>query len=190
MVCDQDDISFIHEELEKVVASLNVKEKKEFVILTPAKVVTFVPFEAPARPKFVIETAAAQGITQSGRCYNPEELDFGGQKKDKGKRPISEGDTEEFWRKMELTDYSIVKHLEKKPAQISVWALLMSSQLHRQALMKALDDTYVLMGTSSDNVVAMINQVIRGHQISFCDDELPFEGKSNNKTLQNHCRMP
>ena len=54
-------------------------------------------------------------------------------------------------------DYSIVKHLEKAPAQISVWALLMSSWSHRQALMKALDDTYVPSGTSSDNVAAMIH---------------------------------
>ncbi|XP_015084196.1 uncharacterized protein LOC107027578 [Solanum pennellii] len=84
---------------------------------------------------------------------------------------------------MELKDYSIVKHLEKTPTQISVWALLMSSQLHRQALMKALDDTYVPVGTSSDNVAAMINQVIRGHQINFCDKELPFEGRSHNKAL-------
>ena len=84
---------------------------------------------------------------------------------------------------MQPKDYSIVKHLEKTPAQISVWALLMSSQLHRQALMKALDDTYVPVGTNSDNLAAMINQVIRGHRISFCDEELPFEGKMHNKAL-------
>ena len=56
----------------------------------------------------------------------------------------------------------------------------MSSQSHRQALLKALDDTYVPTGTSSDNVAAMIHQVIRGYQISFCDDELPVEGRSHN----------
>ena len=73
-MCDQDDISFIHEELEKVVASLNVKEKKEFVILTPAKVVSLVPLETLVRPKFVTETIATQGMTHYGRCYTPEEL--------------------------------------------------------------------------------------------------------------------
>ena len=80
-------------------------------------------------------------MTRSGRCYTPDELALGGQKKDHAKRPISEGEAEEFWRRMQPKDYSIVKHLEKTPAQISVWALLMSSQSHRQALMKALDDT-------------------------------------------------
>ena len=59
----------------------------------------------------------------------------------------------------------------------------MSSQSHSQALMKALDDTYVPAGTSSDNMAAMIHQVIRGHGINFCDDELPIEGRSHNKAL-------
>ena len=49
--------------------------------------------------------------------------------------------------------------------------------------MKALDDTYVPSGTSSDNVDAMIHQVIQGHRISFCDDELPAEGRAYNKDL-------
>ncbi|KAK4731074.1 hypothetical protein R3W88_024062 [Solanum pinnatisectum] len=29
----------------------------------------------------------------------------------------------------------------------------------------------------------MINQVVRGYNISFCDEELPFEGKMHNKAL-------
>jgi len=75
---------------------------------------------------------------------------------------------------MQLKDYSIVKHLEKTLAKISVWALFMSSQLHRQALMKALDYTYVPLSTNSDNLASMVSQVIRGHCISFCDEELPL----------------
>ena len=54
--------------------------------------------------------------------------------------------------------------------------------------MKALHDTYVPVGTSSDNVAVMINQVIRGHQISFCDEDFPFEGRLHNKALH-HCHM-
>ena len=90
-----------HDDLERDVASLSVKEKKETVILTSTKVVALVPFEAPARPKLVIETTANQGMTQSRRNYTPEDLAFGGQKKDQGKRPISEGEAEEFWKKMQ-----------------------------------------------------------------------------------------
>ena len=32
-------------------------------------------------------------------------------------------------------------------------------------------------------MAAMINQAIRGHRISFCDDEFPFKGRSHNKVL-------
>ncbi|KAK4718414.1 hypothetical protein R3W88_016752 [Solanum pinnatisectum] len=60
--------------LERAVASLSIREKREFVILTPEKVVALVPRETPDRPKFVIETAVTQGMTRSGRCYTPEEL--------------------------------------------------------------------------------------------------------------------
>ncbi|XP_049350430.1 uncharacterized protein LOC125815075 [Solanum verrucosum] len=181
-------VSVVPDELERAVASLSIREKKEFVILTPEKVVALVPRETLTQPKFVIETAVTQGMTRSGRCYTPEELAQGGPKKDQAKRPISEAEAEEFWRKIQPKDYSIVKHLEKTPAQISVWALLMSSQLHRQALMRALDDTYVPVGTNSDNLAAMINQVVRGHQISFCDEELPFEGRMHNKALHVTCK--
>ena len=107
------------EDLEKAVASLSVREKGEFVILTPAKVVALVPSETLIKPKFFFETAVAQGMTRSGRCYTPDELALGGQKKDHAKRPISVGEAEEFWRRMQPKDYSIVKHLEKTLAQIS-----------------------------------------------------------------------
>ncbi|XP_015081465.1 uncharacterized protein LOC107025133 [Solanum pennellii] len=123
----------VHEDLERAVASLSVKEKREFVILTPIKAVALVPSETLVKPKFVIETAVTQGMTRSRRSYTPDDLALGGQKKDHAKRPISEGEAEEFWRRMQPNDYSIVKHLEKTPAQIFVWALLMSSQSHRQA---------------------------------------------------------
>ena len=86
----------IHNDLERVVASLSVKENREFVILTPAKVVTLVPSETLVKPKFFIETAAGQGMTKSGRCYTLDELALGGQKKGQAKRPISKGEAEEF----------------------------------------------------------------------------------------------
>ncbi|XP_004240794.1 uncharacterized protein [Solanum lycopersicum] len=77
------------EDLEKVVSSLSVKEKGEFVIMTPAKDVALVPSQTLSKPKFVIETVVAQGMTRSGRCYTPDELALGGQNKDHAKRPIS-----------------------------------------------------------------------------------------------------
>ena len=95
--------------------------------MTLTKVVALVPLETLVKPKFVIETTAAQGMTGYGRCYTVEELALGGHKKDRAKRPIREGEAEEFWRSMQPKYYSIIKHLEKTSAHISVWALLMTS---------------------------------------------------------------
>ena len=86
----------IHDEVEKVVASLSIKENKVFVIPTPAKVVALVPSKTIIKPKFVIKIVAAQGMTRSGRCYTPEETALGGQNKDQSKRPIIEGEAEKF----------------------------------------------------------------------------------------------
>ena len=55
----------VHDHLEGSVASLSVKEKRKFVILTPAKVAALVPSETLIKPKFVIETDATQGMTKS-----------------------------------------------------------------------------------------------------------------------------
>lgn len=82
---------------------------------------------------------------------------------------------------MQPKDYSIVKHLEKTPAQISVWALSMSSQLHMQALMKVLDDTYVPVGTSNDNIAAMINKVIREIESVSMTKSCPLKAKCTAK---------
>ena len=87
---------FFHNDLEKVVASLSTNEKKEFVILTPAKVVALVPSKTLIKPKFIIEVAAAQRMTRTERCYKPDELALRGQKKNQAKRPISKGEAEEF----------------------------------------------------------------------------------------------
>ena len=84
------------EDLERAVTSLSVKEKREFVILTPTKVVALVPSKTLVKPKFVIETAVAQGMTRSGRYYTLDELALGGQKKDHAKGPISAAEAEEF----------------------------------------------------------------------------------------------
>ena len=87
-------VSIVHDALERVVASLSIKEKKEFVNLTSAKVVALMPIKTLAQPRFVIVTTSAQGMTRSSSCYTPEEFSHGGQKNNQGKRSISEGEAE------------------------------------------------------------------------------------------------
>uniref|UniRef100_M1D429 Gag/pol polyprotein n=1 Tax=Solanum tuberosum TaxID=4113 RepID=M1D429_SOLTU len=55
-------ISIAPDELERAVASLGIRERKKFVILTPEKAVALVPRETLTQQKLVIETAVTQGF--------------------------------------------------------------------------------------------------------------------------------
>lgn len=105
-------ILIFHDELDRVVTSLSIKEKKNFMILTPEKVIALVSIETPTRPQIVIETASAQGITRSGRCYTPEELGYRGQKKNRMKSLINEAEVEEFWRKFSQMTNQVLESRE------------------------------------------------------------------------------
>ena len=59
----------------------------------------------------------------------------------------------------------------------------MSSEYHRKALLKVLDEAYVPTGTSGDNLATMVSHVIGSHQISFREEELPIEGMTHNHAL-------
>ncbi|XP_049360477.1 uncharacterized protein LOC125825188 [Solanum verrucosum] len=167
-------------------ASLTIKARPEFVVITaPHQAFALAKERSNEKPKekFVVQAATAQGMTRSGRCYVPEELAQETRRKENQKRPITEGEAEEFWQRMQPKEYSIVKHLEKTPAQIYVWALLMSYEYHRKPLLKVLDEAYVPTRTSGENLATMVSHVIRSHQISFQEEELPIEGVMHNHAL-------
>ncbi|XP_073260719.1 uncharacterized protein [Populus alba] len=105
--------------------------------------------EAPL-PLFQTEIS---GLTRSGRCFTPEELER--QRKAKGKevldldkefevnKPVTEEETNEFLKLMKHSEYSIVDQLKKTPAKISIMSLILSSEPHRNALQKVLNEAYV-----------------------------------------------
>jgi hypothetical protein len=86
--------------------------------------------------------AEIRGLTRSGRCFTPEELEK--QRKAKGKegvdvaeeinKPITEEETSEFLKLMKHNEYSVVEQLKKTPARISILSLILSSEPHRKAL--------------------------------------------------------
>ncbi|XP_075110577.1 uncharacterized protein LOC142181560 [Nicotiana tabacum] len=133
--------------------------------------------------KLVVEVVAA-GMTRSGWCYVPEEASREASSKDNNqKKSVTEAEAEEFWRKMQCSGYSVVDQLKKTPAQISLMSLLMSSDSHRNALVKLLNEAYVLAETTSEHLETMVAQILKAHKISFHEDELPPEGLSHNKAL-------
>ena len=84
---------------------------------------------------------------------------------------------------MQPKEYSIVNHLEKTPAQISVWALLMSSEYHKKSTLNELDEAHVPTGKKGKNLVIMVSHVIGSNQISFREEKLQIEEVVCNSAL-------
>ncbi|XP_049375476.1 uncharacterized protein LOC125840547 [Solanum verrucosum] len=132
----------------------------------------------------MIDTVVDQGMTRSGRCYAPEDLNqrvLGNEQNPK--KNITDAEAAEFWKKMQSKDYSVEEQLKKTPAYISIWSLLMSSEAHRNALMEVLSGVIIPKETTSETLAATIGRIVEANKISFHDDELPAEGTGHNKAL-------
>ena len=105
--------------------------------------------------KSVNDVTGMGGMTCSGRCYAPVTLGAkegetfienkgmkiaASKKKDKG--PINEPGTEmeanEFLKFIKHSEYSIVEELHKLSTKISLLALILNSEPHREAVLKIL----------------------------------------------------
>ncbi|XP_070002634.1 uncharacterized protein [Nicotiana sylvestris] len=84
---------------------------------------------------------------------------------------------------MQCSGYFVVDQLKKTPDQISLMSLLMSSDSHKNALVKVLNEAYVPAEITSEHLESMVAQILEAHKISFHEDELPPEGLSHNKAL-------
>ncbi|XP_060178420.1 uncharacterized protein LOC132608695 [Lycium barbarum] len=132
----------------------------------------------------MMETAVAHGMTRSGRCYVPEDLNRGSSGKEHHQREnITDAEAAEFWKKMQTKGYSVEEQLKKTPAQISIMSLLMSSEAHMDVLVKVLSGVSISNETTSETLATAIRQMVEASKISFRDDELPPEGTEHNNAL-------
>ncbi|XP_015075347.1 uncharacterized protein LOC107019339 [Solanum pennellii] len=120
------------------------------------------------------------GITRSGRCYVPMELRKTRNDQTQIKSSVTEGEAEEFLRKMKLSDYSVVEQLRKTPAQISLLSLLIHSDEHRKAVMKILNEAHVPSKVTVSQLQKIAGRIFEVNRITFSDDELPKEGSGAN----------
>ncbi|KAL3570669.1 hypothetical protein D5086_027918 [Populus alba] len=133
------------------------------------------------------------GLTRSGRCFTPEELER--QRKAKGKeivdafkgmevnKPISEDESNDFLKLMKHSKYSVVDQLKKTPARISLMSLILSSELHRKALQKVLNEAYVPQDITQDTMEHLVGRIQASNYLYFTEDELGPEGTGHNKPL-------
>ncbi|XP_017604862.2 uncharacterized protein LOC108451713 [Gossypium arboreum] len=87
--------------------------------------------------------------------------------------PVKEEETKEFLKFLKHSEYSVVEQLRKQPTRISVLALLLSSEVHREALMKVLNETYVTHDISINKLNRLVNNISADNFIYFNDDEIP-----------------
>ncbi|KAA3458454.1 gag/pol polyprotein [Gossypium australe] len=104
--------------------------------------------------------------------------------------PVREEEAKEFLKFLKHSEYSVVEQLHKQPARISVLALLLSSEVHRKALMKVLNETYVTKDISVSKLDRLIGNISADNFISFSDDEIPSGGMGSTKALHitTHCK--
>ena len=134
-------------------------------------------------------SSSLSGLTRSGRCYTLEEIEK--RRKEIGKsttkpvrnRVITE-EAEEFLKIIRNSEYSVIQQLNRSLAQISILALLLSSDVHLEALLKVLKETCVPTGVTESSFEGMVSMVLATNQIFFADDELPPEGREH--TLPMH----
>jgi hypothetical protein len=133
-------------------------------------------------------TSGLGGITRSGRCYTPEELEkrrkeAGKAVEDPTKTKAVEEEAADFLRIIKSSEYSIVKQLSKMPSHISVLSLLLASESHRKALLKVLNEAYVPEDITGPSFENMVTSILVTNQLTFSDDELPPEGRGHTKAL-------
>lgn len=149
--------------------------------------------EIPQKAVDVTNIAGSSGITRSGRLYAPENL-RGERVKEaqerarKGKetvevREVSDKEAQEFLRVMRQSEYRVVDQLNQTPAKISMLSLLLSSEAHRAALLKILNEAHVSHDITVNQLDGIVGNIVASNYLTFTDAELPPTGKSHNQAL-------
>ena len=69
------------------------------------------------------------------------------------------------------------------PSHILVLSLLLASESHKKALLKVLNEAYVLEDITEPSFENMVMSILVTNQLTFSDDELPPEGRGHVKAL-------
>ncbi|XP_040963913.1 uncharacterized protein [Gossypium hirsutum] len=125
--------------------------------------------------------------TTKDQCVsaNPEPMKGAiiGEQKGKIVEPVEEEEAVEFLKFLKHSEYNVVEQLHKQPAHISVLALLLNSEVHRNALMKMLNETCVSNDISISKLDRLVNNISADNFIFFNDDEIPPKGMGSTKAL-------
>ncbi|XP_050908426.1 uncharacterized protein LOC127122062 [Lathyrus oleraceus] len=158
-----------------------------------------------------VDNAGLSGFTRSGRLFAPNTLRGGDVEKEqrdkaealaraKGKQVVNEdtprtvqapvepesefdAEAEEFLRIIKKSEYKLVDHLQQTLSKISILSLLLSSEGHRDALLKILKRAYVPQEITVNQLKTVVSSVNASHGLGFTDLDLTMDGRNHNKAL-------
>ncbi|XP_052482953.1 uncharacterized protein LOC128036119 [Gossypium raimondii] len=90
---------------------------------------------------------------------------------------VTESEAREFLKFLKHSEYSIVEQLHKQLARISMLELILSSETHRDALIKVLNEIYVANNISVNKLDRLVNNISADNFIFLSDDEIPPGGE-------------
>ncbi|KAI5445735.1 hypothetical protein KIW84_013822 [Lathyrus oleraceus] len=96
---------------------------------------------------------------------------------------ILKEDGDEMLRLIKGSEYNVVDQLLQTPSKIFVLSLLMNFEPHREALQRVLDVAYVDHNVTIEQFDSIVANITACNNLSFCDADLPKEGKDHNLTL-------
>ena len=100
-----------------------------------------------------------------------------------GQSGILREDGDEMLRLIKRSEYNVVDQLLQTPSKIFVLSLLMNSEPHREALQRVLDVAYVDHDVTIEQFDSIVANITACNNLSFCDADLPEEGKDHNLAL-------
>ncbi|KAI5404437.1 hypothetical protein KIW84_051562 [Lathyrus oleraceus] len=150
----------------------------------------------------VVSIADVTKVTRSGRVFGPvfpenkEETIVGkkaevpnvdpvGCSKDKSGESsnLKANADDEVLRLIKRSEFNVVEQMLQTPSKISVLSLLMNSEAHREALQRVLEQAYVGHDITVDQFDHIVANITSCNNLSFCDEELPEEGRNHNLAL-------
>jgi hypothetical protein len=99
------------------------------------------------------------------------------------KKMVPQEGAEEFLRIIRKSDYKIIDQLGQTPSKISILSLLLSSEAHREALLKILNEAHVTKDITVDQFDGVVANITTSRYLGFNESELPSEGQDHNKAL-------
>jgi len=99
------------------------------------------------------------------------------------KKEVSLEEAGKFLCIIQQSEFKVIEHLNKTPARVSLLELLMSSEPHRDLLVKVLNEAHVAQDISVEGFGGLINNITANNYVAFAEEEIPAEGRGHNRVL-------